>query len=241
MKLAIITGGSKGLGRSLVKTYCDNGCQTISIARTRSSFKHNNLITQIEFDLSNVNFFELFEKKLAALLEDKKPKSVVLINNAGMLGEIKRLENRSYADIIQTNQINLTVPLLFSSMIIRKFKDIKTTIINISSGAAHNPYFGWVGYCTSKAGIEMMTQNIALEQYERRDFKILSIKPGVVDTAMQKQIRKVDENEFPDKQKFIDLHKNQLLLKPDEVSEMIYSISIKNKFKSGSSVDVRDL
>ena len=67
-------------------------------------------------------------------------------------------------------------------------------IVNISSGAAHNPMEGWSAYCSGKAGVYMLTRATALEA-GGRGVRVYGFAPGVVDTDMQVTIRASGINE----------------------------------------------
>jgi NAD(P)-dependent dehydrogenase (short-subunit alcohol dehydrogenase family) len=62
------------------------------------------------------------------------------------------------------------------------------TIINISSGAAHGPVEGWSAYCSSKAGVYMLTRAADLECRDK-GLRIMGLSPGTVATQMQREIK----------------------------------------------------
>ena len=59
--------------------------------------------------------------------------------------------------------------MILTSTFMKHTKDWKVDkrVINISSGAGKNPYFGWGAYCTAKAGVNMFTQCVATEEVEK--------------------------------------------------------------------------
>ncbi|TXF94582.1 SDR family NAD(P)-dependent oxidoreductase, partial [Lactobacillus delbrueckii subsp. bulgaricus] len=63
-------------------------------------------------------------------------------------------------------QLNLTAPVLLSQLFTKRFASYsgKKTVVNITSGAAKNPYKGWSAYCSSKAGLDMFTRTFGFEQ-----------------------------------------------------------------------------
>lgn len=239
-KLAIITGGSKGLGLALVKTYCNNGFQIITISRSKSNFTHQNLLAKITFDLSEIKKFNLLENKIFNLLNIKTIQEVILINNAGTLGSIKTNENNTIQDINKTINLNLTAPITLTAIVTKKFKNTKTSVYNISSGASVKAYYGWTNYCATKTGLELATKTIALEQEKNSTFEIYSIIPGIIDTDMQTEIRKSKKIDFEQIERFIQLKKENLLIAPDVVANKIYNIKNKN-YKSGTTIDIKDL
>ena len=114
-------------------------------------------------------------------------------------------------------------------------------IINISSGAAHKPYYGWTVYCATKAAIDMMTKTIALEQETVPNcLKILAIYPGVVDTQMQAKIRESDKASFPSIDRFLDLKSTNSLANATTVGKQIYDIDHDDAIENGSILRVKE-
>jgi len=239
-KLAIITGGSKGLGLALVKTYCKKGFQVITISRSKSSFIHTNLLAKITFDLSEIEKLNLLENKLFNLIDVKTIQEVILINNAGTLGNIKTNENNTIHNINKTINLNLTAPIALTAILTKRFKNTKTSVYNISSGAAIKAYYGWTNYCATKAGLALATKTIALEQEKNSTFEIYSIVPGIIDTAMQTEIRKSKKTDFKQVERFVQLKEDNLLVAPEIVAKKIYNIRGK-KYKSGTTINVKDI
>ena len=236
-KLAIITGGSKGLGYSLVKKYCNSNFKVISIARSTSNFTHSNLYAQIKFNLSDIDNFNKLENQLFNLIDVKAINEVILINNAGTLGNITTTENSSIQNIDNTIKLNLTAPIALIAILTKRLKKTKISIYNISSGAANNAYYGWTNYCATKAGLALATKTIALEQEKNSIFEIFSIIPGVIDTDMQAKIRTTKKSDFKQLDRFIHIKENNLLATPNDVAKKIYNIR-NNKYKSGTTINI---
>ena len=71
-------------------------------------------------------------------------------------------------------------------------------VVSISSGAGKKPYPGWGAYCTAKAGLDMLTRCVGVEQMNQpHPVEIYSIAPGVVDTDMQREIRAASRSGLP--------------------------------------------
>jgi benzil reductase ((S)-benzoin forming) len=239
MNILIITGGSKGIGKAIAKKYASKNYKVYSLSRSTVDLEN---ITQISVDLSNLKETESSFKMLLTEFNIEQVSSITLINNAGRIGKISSLENLKTEDIAKTIQLNTITPLVLSSLFISILEktNCKKQIINISSGAAKTPYQGWSVYCTSKAGIDMMTKTIANEQIAiKNSVKCVSIYPGVVDTNMQTDIRNTQEKDFSSLQRFKDLKENNELYSAEFVAEKIYTIDTKNQLKSGDIVDLR--
>jgi benzil reductase ((S)-benzoin forming) len=241
MKIVIITGGSSGIGEGLAKFYSQKGYKVFSIARGRSQ-SHD--AEQIPFDLNQTEKISGLLDNLFQREEFKNPESLTLINNAGMLGEITTIENISAGSMVRAINLNFAAPMLLTSRFIHASKSLRIpkTIINISSGAAKSPYYGWSAYCTTKAAMDMMVRVVGKEQ-ESQEYgvRVLSVYPGVVETAMQEQIRATDEKDFKDVQRFIELKEQGHLANPEEVAQKIFSIEANPQFNSGDIIDIRDL
>jgi benzil reductase ((S)-benzoin forming) len=239
MNILIITGGSKGIGQAMAYKYASENYQVYALSRNNLDLENT---TAISVDLSNTKVAAQTFTKLLEELQHQELSSITLVNNAGRLGKIASLENLEIEDISKTMDLNITTPLVLSGIFIKLLekKACKKQIINISSGAAKNPYQGWSVYCASKAALDMMTRTIATEQKDLENgVKCVSIYPGVVDTQMQTHIRNTDEKDFISLQRFKDLKENNELYTPTFVAEKIYTIDTEEVLESGAIVDLR--
>lgn len=240
-KILIITGGNKGLGLGLAEEYHKNGYRVISIARTKT--KKLYFEEQYQCDLSNTENIENIIIELFSHLDKSNTSIITLINNAGDLGVVNTIENLTPQEISYTIQVNLTAPIILNSIFIKLTKDWDCTkrIYNISSGAAVNPYESWVLYCSTKAGLDMMTKVVAKEQKdEPHGISITNIYPGIVDTNMQKKARTTPKEQFKSVQRFIDFYKKGELSTPRQVAEKIFKLESLKELKNGRIIDVRD-
>ena len=239
MNILIITGGSNGIGKAIAQKYTSENFTVFSISRSKTVDVN---YQQITADLSNTTEAVNAINTVFASVENKSITSITLLNNAGSLGEINTVGNLDSEKIKQTIQLNTTTPLVLSNEFIKFTKQLncKKQIINISSGAAMNPYAGWSIYCTSKAALDMTTKTIATEQNELKNgVKCVAIYPGVVDTNMQTTIRKTSESEFKNVQRFIELKENNELYTPNFVADKIFQIDISNTLENGNIIDIR--
>lgn len=239
-KIVIITGGSKGLGLGLAKEYHKNGYRVISLSRSKLEKVY--AVEQYRCDLSNAESIEPVLIEIFNQLDGDSTANITLINNAGDLGSINTIDKLSPAEISYTIQVNLVAPLILNSIFLRLTRDwnCKKQIINISSGAAINPYESWSMYCSSKAGLDMMTKVIAKEQKDH-GASIVSIYPGIVDTDMQAEARNAPKENFKSVQRFIDFYEQGELFTPKQVAKKIYELDSSGELKNGRILDVRNV
>ncbi len=238
--IIIITGGSKGIGKGIIEAYQANNYQIFSISRTKGDFENGHEINQILADLSSENTVDDLLPIIFKQLNQNIIKKIVLVNNAGTLGEIGRLENLDSKNLSTAVRLNTLAPLLLTSSFIKITKEwaCDKKVINISSGAAQNPYYGWAVYCATKAALDMMTKVVAAEQETvKNGVKIISIYPGVVDTDMQTEIRKHKKEDFIAIDRFLELKESGSLLNPKSVGAKIFDID-QQELQNGSILRV---
>ncbi|MCJ0742763.1 (S)-benzoin forming benzil reductase [Pedobacter montanisoli] len=240
-KVLIITGGSKGIGEGIVNAYLADGFKIYSIARNVNK-DLSTAVKQFAFDLTLIENIERLFEDIFKEIDPKETGQITLINNAGTLGEIAPLARLKPLDMQQTVALNLTSVFVSCAIFIKSCQSwsCKKSIINISSGAAQKPYFGWSVYCATKSAIDMLSKNIALEQEEEKHpVKVLSIAPGVVDTGMQAKIRSSSKDNFKTIDRFIQLKEDNQLLKPDYVGHSILQMNQDDQLISGSILRVQ--
>lgn len=240
-KILIITGGSKGIGKGIVNAYIENGWSIFSLSRSiNDNFKG---VNQIEIDLCDGNNIEQIFQSVFEKFQYNTIEYITLINNAGSIGEVNRIENIPETDIKATFQLNTIVPIQLSRLFIQKTKDWKArkSIINISSGAAVSPKYGWSIYCSSKAAIDLFTQSVALEQnFVENGVELKVVYPGIVDTAMQEKIRSQSKDSFMDVDKFIDFKTENKLNDISTVGKEVYKIDQDTSIQNGSIIRIQD-
>lgn len=236
MKLAIITGGSRGLGAALATQCKNDGFQLVDLSRSGTSAE------SVHIDLAQPASLEaivkpLFEKQASQPLEE-----VLFFNNAGMINPVGIVSDKSLDEVMVNINVNFTSAILVMRHFIGAFQDVACpkTIINISSGAAVSSIYGWSLYCGAKAGIEHFVRGVAAEQAtQSHPIKTLNIGPGIIDTGMQADIRAVSAEHFPGVDKFIGFKEAGALRQPEEVAQAIKNILESNQ-ESGSRHNIQD-
>ena len=225
MDYYFITGSSQGIGRALVeRALRQENAYVYGFAR--SAGVERDRYTHTEVDLSRVD--RLTDRLDAFFPPVNNAGRIVLINNAGTLGDIKYLGDIEDRSIITLFNLNVTAPTLLMNAFIRRYRDLAANklIINVSSGAGKYPVDGWSGYCASKAALDMVSQTASLEQQIRSidHFRIYALAPGVVNTAMQGHIRQTDTADFSKLNKFMDYHTEGALDDPVVTADKFFRL-----------------
>ena len=234
MKLAIVSGGSKGLGHAIAEKLIVDGYQVVEFSR---SAPH---AYSIKLDFSAP---DLMLPALSANLEALAAKQwdeIVVVSNAASLSPIGPTSKKNSMAVLANININFTSAILFMSEVIKHFQShpCRKVLASISSGAALKTYSGWSLYCSAKAGLESYVRTVAVEQEtETSPFVMLNIDPGVMDTDMQSLIRSSHKDDFPAVDYFIHRKESGELRTPDQVAIGVVKI-LHSDAKSGTRIAV---
>ena len=233
----LISGNSSGLGLGLTEVLLERGSEVWGFSRRGCPLNHEKLHDQ-RIDLSEM---EQIAPGLGTLLGGAMELDLVVLN-AGILGEIRMLNQTSLPEIYSIMDINVWANKLILDWLISS--DVKVNqIILISSGAAVKGNKGWGAYALSKATLNMLTQ---LYAHEMPGSHLTAYAPGLVDTVMQDYIgdpEKVDENLYPSISRLRDAKGSDAMPGPREAGEQLLAVldKLKNGYPSGSFVDIRNV
>ena len=187
-KVAIITGGSRGIGKSICETFAQNGC---NVAFTYNNSKDSAETLAKELNSSGIRAnayksdasnFDDATKLVEDVLNDFG-KIDILVNNAGIKKDnlLMRMEKSDFDSVINTN---LSSVFNLTKASIKTFlKQRNGSIINISSVVGVKGNAGQSNYSASKAGIIGFSKSIALE-LGSRNIRSNVIAPGFIETDM---------------------------------------------------------
>jgi NAD(P)-dependent dehydrogenase (short-subunit alcohol dehydrogenase family) len=186
-KVAIVTGGSSGIGRGIAEVFADEGAKLVLAARNqtkldraRDDLKSKGTAVAVPTDVRN-------EKEVIALFEKTKSefgRLDILVNNAGMgvTAPIEETTLEMWQSVLDTN---LTGSFLCTREALKIMKPQKSgRIINIGSISAQMPRPNSVAYACSKRGLAALTRATALEG---RSYGVIAscLHPGNVATEME--------------------------------------------------------
>ncbi len=191
-KVAIITGGTRGIGKSIALKFAENGAD---IAFTGSSESKSMEETYKELSAfgvkvkayaSDASSFESSEKTVKAILEDFG-KVDILVNNAGITKDnlLLRMSEQDW-DLVMN--VNLKSAFNLTKQVVRPMmKQRAGSIINITSVVGVFGNAGQANYSASKAGMIGFTKSIAKE-FGARNIRCNAIAPGYIETEMTHEL-----------------------------------------------------
>lgn len=237
---AIVTGHSKGLGEAIALNLLARGIPVLGLARSASPIltqQHRSLCIQARIDLASpAALLEwIHTGALQSFLTDCN--SVLLVNNAGTVQPVGSLHQQVAADVAAAVSLNVTAPLMLAAAVSQATPGMERRILHVSSGAASSAYPGWSIYCATKAALDHHARAVQLDAEEGT--RICSLAPGIIDTAMQATIRATPDENFPLRQRFLDLHRQGQLVAPADCAAQLVSYLLADSFGSKPVDDLR--
>lgn len=236
-KISIVTGGGTGIGREIALKLAKTNHNVLIVGRRKEK-----LIETQEHFPQNIRYIraDVAEHEDRQRIRDNVSTPIeFLIHNAAILGKVDHLKNISVSEWRNVMAINVDAPLFLTQILLPEMNN--TRILHISSGAAHHAIEGWGSYCTSKAALHMIYKMLKVE-LRKENIIIGSVKPGIVDTAMQDLIREAYSHEMPHLKKFHDLYTKKELEPTERVAKFLYWILTKTSNEEYSKMewDIRE-
>jgi hypothetical protein len=242
---AIVTGHTRGIGAAIVDALLLRGIGVLGLSRSRrapsdSGARQPGDFQEIELDLSDSGALAqwLAGESLARFVRGAE--RALLVNNAGTLGPVGPSAIQPSADVARAVALNVAAPLMLAGAFSAATADLDDRrIAHVSSGAARNPYPGWTIYCATKAALDHHARAAALDAEPR--LRIVSLAPGVVDTDMQAQIRGIEDDRFPLRERFVQMKQEGQLMSPEQAAAKFVDYLLSDAFGQSPTADVRSL
>lgn len=239
--IAIITGGGSGIGAALALALAERDWPVLVIGRREQPLtdvcaqapRHIHALA-LDVSLAQAG------ARVCDWLQAKAFSARILVHNAAVLEPVGALAEVDNAALQKHMSINFHAPLLLAQGLLDQLGQGGRQLF-ISSGAAYSPIPGWGAYCCSKAALHMLMQQFAIE-FEHQQLATASLRPGVVDTPMQAQIRQYDAKQFPEVARFRQMHRDNELISPRRVAEFARSLLLDTPSETfhNQAWDIRD-
>ena len=216
--IAIITGASSGIGKSISIELAKNNFKVILISRNKDKLakiqEEINIIENFSCEIIPLDLSKKFSGK-NILCHIKDPQNIeILINNAG-LGVFNNIDNISIDEWDRQINTNLRSAFLMTKTVIPYMKKKKYgKLLFVNSVAGLNPYPGSSAYVSSKYGLRGFSASIR-EELRDYNIKVISIHPGAINTSFWDGID-------------LDFNKNDMLSSEDVSKTILHTILAPN-------------
>ncbi len=199
-KVVLITGAGRGIGRATALAFAAQGAHVVLAARTKKEINQvRDAIKQQGAESASI-VADVSKSKdvrhLVSVTLQKFGSVDVVVNNAGVLepiGPIWDVKPKAWRDSLAINLEGYY--LVAREAVLAMMRGSGGAIINVSSGAARNPRYGWSAYCTAKAAIDQLTRCMAVELHGY-NIRVNAIYPGITETQMQQTIRTTHDKQM---------------------------------------------
>ncbi|MBA3978268.1 MAG: glucose 1-dehydrogenase [Nitrosopumilus sp.] len=263
-RVAVITGSSRGIGKAIATEFFKSGYNLVLNARDEQEL--NDTVEDIlrealgealvEGDKNRISYLVgdiSQEQTCISLIEQaiqKFGRIDVLVNNAGIRGESKKIHELSASEWDEVININLRSAFLCTREAVKQMlkntnssdvplsdnnnNNYNFSIINMSSYHESVPQVEGVAYTVSKGGMEMLTKTVALELADK-GIRVNGVAPGAIETEMQKEVME-DEQKKMHKESKTPMGR---FGKPEEIAKVVLFLASKSaSYIAGTTVYV---
>jgi NAD(P)-dependent dehydrogenase (short-subunit alcohol dehydrogenase family) len=187
-KVAVITGGGRGIGQAIAQAYAREGAKLALCARTAAELDQTvkelrALDREAEGWSCDVSLEEPVKEFIAGVRK-KFGRVDILVNNAGVMTHPTPMSELDIKKWDYTIAVNLRGPFLVTQAVLPiMMKQKAGSIINVSSMIGRGAYANFIAYATSKWGLEGFTQTLAAEA-RSANIRVNSVDPGYVATKL---------------------------------------------------------
>ena len=240
---AIVTGHSRGLGEAIAAHLLTRGIRVLGVSRHANSALaqrfSNGVLQQVQLDISDGTALTHWIETGALRQFAGDVPTPLLVNNAGVLEPIGPPQSQDVALVTRAVAVNVGAVLALTAAFTQATQEARERrVLHVSSGAGRKPYAGWSIYCATKAAIDHHARCVQLDRTP--NLLISSVAPGVVDTEMQAQIRASTDERFPDRPRFVALHRDKALPSPEQTGGRLVEYLLSDGFGREAAFDLRD-
>jgi 3-oxoacyl-[acyl-carrier protein] reductase len=192
-QVALVTGGSRGIGRAIVKAFAAEGAKVALVYRGNQAAadalvqevaQAGGTALALQTDVTNTEAAQAAAERVSR----EWGRLDILVNNAGIIRDdlFVRMEPEAWRSVLETNlggTYNFCRAVAYTLMRQRRGR-----IINISSVAAEHVNLGQANYAASKGAVNALTRALAVE-LASRNVTVNAIAPGFIETDMSEAVR----------------------------------------------------
>jgi len=229
-QVAIITGGSRGLGLATAELFAQAGAAVVLTARNEGQVaaeaarlsQSGAQVIGIPADMADLEQVA----KVVDMTLDRFRRVDILVNNAATVWPVDEVVEADPEEWAYGIHVNLVGPFYMAHCVLPTMLEQKSgRIINVSSGLGHLPYAGLSAYGAAKAGLDQLTRILALE-LKNTGVAVNALYPGLLNTEMQADLRSVDTTESVlDLNMFHEAYETGKIASPSTAARMIYWLS----------------
>ena len=176
-KLAIVTGGTMGIGEAIVRAFVAEGARVVACARRP---ERGETMTRELGDAVRMRALDVVDEARWGALADEFPDADILVNNAGGVQYPKPFDAMTSAEWRDEIELNLTGPFLgMRAFIPRMLARGGGSIVNIGSNSGLRAQPDAPGYQAAKSGLRWLTKNVAMT-YATRGIRANVLNPGAI-------------------------------------------------------------
>ncbi|EMY78086.1 KR domain protein [Leptospira weilii serovar Ranarum str. ICFT] len=242
-KVAVVTGGSTGIGKAVVNEFVSKGVKVVFCGRRVEEGKKLESAVRIQggeayFVVCDVTSGEQVKKVVDTALE-KFGRLDFGINNAGIMGLNHPLHE--YPENVWDNVVNVNLKGIWLSMKYQIPEMIKVgggAVVNVSSISGINGVVGINPYAAAKHGVVGLTKSAALE-YAKKNIRVNAICPGAVKTEILDELFHLAKDPAEAEQQLVKLHPLHRIATPEEIAKtVVWLCGEDSSFITGTAIPV---
>ena len=239
-RIALVTGASGGIGKAIAITLASAGA-AVAVHYGRNKTAADEVVSEITGNKGKAKAFSAdvsdpdAVQKMFLEIDSSLGSVDILVNSAGIDGVRSLLGEDRIEDWKRVISINLYGPYFCSRMAVQRMEKKRSgVIINITSDHVDIPWEGYSAYCSSKAGLDMLTKTLAQETADK-GIRVISIAPGAIKTGINKSV-------WEDPEMLRDLDKKIAMGVPGESQDVanavLFAASDMAKYMTGTTIVV---
>ncbi|WFD44191.1 hypothetical protein MPSI1_002857 [Malassezia psittaci] len=229
-EVVFLTGGSRGLGLAILDKLLHGSMRTpatnvVTLSRSipedlkslAERFPENLAIVQ-----GDVTSLDDNKRAVDEALKRWNRLDAVILNAA--IADFSRIENLTSEVMLKTLNVNTVSLITTIRSALPELRKHHGRVVFVSSGAALGNYASWAPYSASKAAMNSIALTLANEEPDIASF---SVRPGVVDTDMQGQIRDSNTMKTDEHKRFLQMHKEGKLLPAEKPAGVLAALAVR--------------